>query len=222
LQRCGSRLCAGRSLKAQPAFWKAARGDGGRTSTPSLWLRDGGGINGEASRFISLDLIKRQPLQTLQQVRPDAMGRHSLPNTEGRTSLSIQGSSSTDQSLKLTDNLGWVMSYSANMIEVSGLMVAHSLGIWRRNVTSSGHSVADDTVNNHLRRIAKVLPSHTSPVDLAAPPAVSTSAVRQLSGDSYRLVRLHRQTVFRAKHRYKGTSEQMATLFGAKQRAHAN
>jgi uncharacterized membrane protein len=182
--------------------------------------RDNSGafLNGLNLQFSLVDPNGKPTLQTLLQVAPGRYEATFAPNTEGAYILSVQGSSSTDQSLKLNQTTGWVMSYSAEYDRSKrsdGAALLRSLA----NLTG-GHSVVDDTgaVFNHNLH-ANVAGTAISPLLLLIALLLLPFdiAVRRLVVTRTDLMRL-RQAMF-GQTQVQATSERMATLFGAKERA---
>ena len=179
---------------------------------------DGAFLNGLNLQFSLVDPNGNPTLQTLQQVAPGRYEATFAPNTEGAYILSVQGDSPTEQSLKLTQTTGWVMSYSAEYDRSKrgdGAALLKSLGD-----LTGGRSLADDTgaVFDHNLH-ANVAGTSISPLLLLIAMLLLPFdiAVRRLVVTRTDLLRL-RQAVF-GQVQVEATSERMSTLLDAKQRA---
>ncbi len=179
---------------------------------------DGAFLNGLNLQFSLVDPSGTPSLQSLQQVAPGRYEATFAPNAEGAYLLSIQGNSTTDQNVKLTQTTGWVMSYSAeydrsNRSDGAALLKSIS-------DLTGGRSIADDSgaaFNHNLR--ATVAGTSISPLLLLIAMLLLPFdiAVRRLVVTRTDLMRL-RQALF-GRVQVEATSERMSTLLDAKQRA---
>jgi uncharacterized membrane protein len=181
--------------------------------------RDNNGafLNGLNLQFSLVDPNGKPTLQTLQQVAPGRYEATFAPNTEGAYLLSVQGNNPSDQSLKLTQTTGWVMSYSAEYDHSKrgdGAALLKSLAD-----LTGGRSLVDNTggvFNHNLRANVAGTPISASLLLIALLLLPFDIAVRRLVVTRTDLVRL-RQAVF-GRVQVESTSERMSTLLDAKQR----
>ncbi|MBI1277368.1 MAG: VWA domain-containing protein [Anaerolineaceae bacterium] len=183
--------------------------------------RDNNGafLNGLNLQFSLVDPNGNPNLQTLQQVAPGRYEATFAPNAEGAYLLSVQGNNPADQSLKLTQTTGWVMSYSAEYDRSKrsdGTALLKSLGD-----LTGGRSLVDDNgaVFSHNLR-ANVAGTSISPLLLLIAMLLLPFdiAVRRLIVTRTDLLKL-RQALFGRVQAVEATSERMSTLLDAKQRA---
>ena len=182
--------------------------------------RDNSGafLNGLNLQFSLVDPNGNPTLQTLQQVAPGRYEATFAPNAEGAYILSVQGSSSTDQSLKLTQTTGWVMSYSAEYDRSKrgdGAALLKSLGD-----LTGGHTIADNTgaaFDHNLHANVAGTPISASLLLIAMLLLPFDIAIRRLVVTRTDLIRLRQALTGRT--RVETTSERMTTLLDAKQRA---